>query len=96
MQKLKRSLGPPVELPPPCDEPTQMALKALQAGNASSGQQQMALKWIVSDCAKTHDEPFRPGPEGPRDTTFALGKAFVGRQIVKQLNTVRVTKEKSA
>ncbi|MCC6172066.1 MAG: hypothetical protein IT481_08560 [Gammaproteobacteria bacterium] len=71
-----------------------MALKALQAGNANSGQQQMALRWIVAAAAGTYDQPFRPGAGGDRDTAFACGRMFVGQQIVKQLNTVRVTKEK--
>lgn len=92
MAKLKRSPGPPVELPPPCDDVTYMALKALQTGTATNGQQQIALKWIINDCAKTYDQPFRPGPGGERDTAFACGKMFVGQQIVKQLNSVRTTK----
>ena len=91
MPKLhKRSPGPPVEAPAPCDDAEHYALKALQAGNATAGQQQTALKWIIEKAAGTYDLPFRPGD--PYDTTFACGRMFVGQQIVHQLNTVRVKK----
>ena len=59
------------------------ALRALLAGNATQGQQQRALKWII-DCAGTYDQPFRPA--SARDTDFACGMQHVGKQIVKLLN----------
>lgn len=55
-------------------------------GDADAQKQQRALKFIIENLAGTYDEPYRPGAEeGARDTTFAIGRAFVGRQIVKLL-----------
>jgi len=60
------------------------AIQALQRGNATPDQQRRALEWIVMQASGTYDEPYRPGgPEGERDTSYALGRASVGRQIVK-------------
>lgn len=86
----KRFLLPNAFAVPACDEPTQMALKALQAGVASAGQQKTALGWIVNEAAAAYDNPYRNGGDGDRETAFACGRMFVGQQIVKQLNTVRV------
>lgn len=91
--KSKRFLLPNAFAVPTCDEPTQMALKALQAGNASAGQQRLALEWIVNAAATTYDNPYRNGGDGDRETAFVCGRMFVGQQIVKQLNTVRVKLE---
>ncbi|GJD92927.1 hypothetical protein [Methylobacterium iners] len=63
------------------------ALKALQEGKASEGQQKRALALIITQIAATYDLPFRPGgSEGDRATAFASGKQFVGQQIVRLLN----------
>lgn len=60
------------------------ALQALQRGDADPHQQQRAIRWIVEAAAATYDLAYRPGgEEGRRDTDFALGRAFVGQQIVK-------------
>ena len=59
------------------------ALRALQAGNATEGQQKRALKWII-DCAGTYDQAYRP--TSARDTDFACGMQHVGKQITKLLN----------
>lgn len=59
------------------------ALRALQDGTASAGQQQRALKWII-ECAGTYDQAYRPA--SARDTDFACGMQHVGKQIVKLLN----------
>lgn len=62
------------------------ALQALMKGDASKDQQQRALKFVIENIAGAYDEPYRPGgEEGSRDTVFALGRAYVGRQIVKLL-----------
>lgn len=65
------------------------AIQALARGDAKPHQQQIALAWIINEASGTYDEPYRPGVSGERDTTFALGRAFVGRSIVKltKLNT---------
>jgi hypothetical protein len=74
--------------PPEYEPKHQGALQALANGTASAHQQRLALDWIVHKACGTYDEPYRPGGEdGSRDTTFALGRAFAGRQIVKLINT---------
>lgn len=59
------------------------ALQALVRGNASTDQQMRAIKWII-DASGTYDLPYRP--DSARDTDFACGKQFVGKQIVKLIN----------
>lgn len=73
---------------PPEYEPMHAAaLQALAQGKASAHQQRLALDWIMYRASNYLDEPFRPGgAEGDRDTVFALGRAFVGRQIAKLIN----------
>lgn len=61
------------------------ALRALQAGEASKEQQQLALKFIVETISGTYDWAFRPGAEGDRETLISLGRQFVGNQIVRLL-----------
>lgn len=62
------------------------ALRRVQAGTASPDEQKRAMAYIINTLAGAYDEPYRPGAEdGARDTVFALGRAFVGRQIVKLL-----------
>ena len=62
------------------------AIKALHDGTADSHQQRRALNWIIETAALTYDMPFRSDADGgERDTSFALGRVFVGQQIVKLL-----------
>lgn len=86
---VKRSPGPPPEIPVECSDADHAALKAMRDGNASSEQMKRGLDWIIAKAAGTYDLSFRPGAEGARDTDFAEGRRFVGLQIVKQLNTIR-------
>ena len=73
--------------PPEISEPELMALRALQAGIANRGQQEMVLTTIVTKFAGTYDMTFRPGGEdGRRATDFAAGKAFVGQRIMEALS----------
>lgn len=69
------------------------SIQALARGDADSGQQQMALKWIVENLCGTYDMVYRP--QGDRDTVFAAAKQFVGQQIVKatKLNLNALSKE---
>lgn len=70
------------------------ALQALEKGEATSEQQIKALKWIVEKLCGTYDLSYRP--DSSRDTDFALGKQFVGLQIVRFIKTNLATyKEKS-
>lgn len=72
--------------PPAYEDADAAALQALGRGNATPDQQKRALDWIVTRAAATYDLPYRPGgAEGARDTDFALGRMFVGQQIVKLL-----------
>jgi len=62
------------------------ALQALYRGDATKEQQQRALKYIIESIAGTYEFSYRPGgQDGDRDTAFALGRVFVGQQIVKLL-----------
>ena len=59
-------------------------MQALERGEATKDQQARALRWVIVAAAATYDMPYRPGAEdGRRDTDFALGRMFVGQQIVK-------------
>lgn len=78
--------------PVDAEDYTTSAIKALNAGLASSDQQKEALRWIIEDLARTYDLSYRPGTDGDRDTAFAEGKRFVGMQIVKQINRRQVAK----
>jgi hypothetical protein len=72
--------------PPAFDNADAAAIQALGTGSASSAQQKRALDWIITKAAGTYDFPYRPGGvEGERDTAIALGRMFVGQQIVKLL-----------
>lgn len=64
-----------------------VAIQALNAGTADPAQQKAALDWIINHAAETYGEPFRSDADGgSRDTDYALGKAKVGREIVKLIN----------
>lgn len=56
------------------------AIQALSRGEASEHQQKLALDWIVKELCKAHDLAFHPDQ---RETDFALGKQFIGKQIIK-------------
>lgn len=69
-----------------------VAMQQLAAGKASEVEQKRAFAWILK-LAGVNNEPFFPGGEdGRRSTDFALGKANVGRQIMKlvKLNLARI------
>lgn len=59
------------------------ALRALQSGTATEGQQKRALAWLIS-AARTYDQPYRSS--SPYDTAFACGMQWVGQSVVKLLN----------
>lgn len=84
MTRQKSPLQQPEPWKPHAWEPADAyALRALQDGTASPGQQQRALKWII-ECAGTYDQAYRPA--SARDTDFACGMQHVGKQVVKLLN----------
>jgi hypothetical protein len=55
------------------------AIQACINGTADARQQKRAMDWILNVAAKTFDQPYF---DNARDTDFALGKAFVGKQII--------------
>lgn len=60
-----------------------IALKNLEAGNASERQQKHILDLLLN-ISGVRDLEFRPGgDDGRRASDFASGKRFVGLQIVK-------------
>lgn len=60
------------------------ALQALNRGDATEEQQRRALRFVIETLCGTYDLAYRPA--SARDTDFALGKAYVGQQIVKLLH----------
>lgn len=63
------------------------AVQAVAHGRASEEQQRRAMNFIVHSLCGTYDMQFRPGGrEGDRDTCFALGRDFVGKQLIKFIN----------
>lgn len=63
-----------------------LAMKALVAGSATADQQRIGMDWIINTLCGTYDWPFRPGPEGHRETDIALGRQLVGKSIVHEIN----------
>ena len=70
--------------PAPYSEDEVRAIKALAEGEASAGQQKMALAWIIKGAAGTYDQSFVPTE--PETTAFTEGRRSVGNQIVKLVN----------
>lgn len=73
-------------LPPHAELADYTAMQALAAGTADKEQQQRALRWIIEKGARTYDFSYRPGTSD-RETNIALGRQFVGQQIVKLIRT---------
>lgn len=59
------------------------AIQALNKGNATEGQQQVALKCIIEKMCGYQDEQFCP--ENQRVTDFYLGRKNVASQIMKEI-----------
>ena len=79
---MKKSKPPWMPLAPPSN--VTLAIKGLATGTANDEQQKIALKWIIETLCCTYDWPYRP--ESERDTNVLLGRQFVGKQIVKEIN----------
>ena len=82
-EKKKRGNSP--WIPPAVPVPVTMAIKGLYAGTATPEQQQQALEWIIQHLCATHDQQFYLGADGQRETDFALGKRFVGLQLIREI-----------
>lgn len=92
MQRLK--LGPqPYRLYWPEGKPgdqlkaqVHAAFRACSLGEATPEQQRLAVEFLVYDVCARYDQPYRPGPDGDRDTAFACGRQWVGQQITTFVN----------
>ena len=76
----KKSIADTPAVPAAYEVADVAAIQALIRGEADSEQQQRGLKWIIERSAGTYDHHYY---EHERHTAFALGRAFVGQQIVK-------------
>jgi hypothetical protein len=63
------------------------ALKALSRGTAESHQQVLAVQHLIDLC-HNGGAHFFPGEDGRRNTDFALGRAWVGQQIVTMIKWI--------
>lgn len=79
-KKVTRAQGP--QVPPGYELADVSAFQALQSGTATPDQQMRALRWLIERGAGTYEFNYYPSD---RDTAFALGRAFVGQQVVKLL-----------
>lgn len=70
--------------PPELEPADAEALQACMRGTATGEQQKRAITWVIEIAAATYDWSYRPG-ENDRDTNIALGRQFVGQQIVRAL-----------
>lgn len=61
------------------------AFKALSKGEATEYQQRLTTSIIVKNFSATHDQAYMSGSS--EDTAFMLGRGFVGKQILKYINT---------
>jgi len=79
-KKPSRAVGP--FIPPEYELAEASAFQALERGDADEFQQKRALRWLIERAAGTYEFQYYPSE---RDTAFALGRAFVGQQVVKLL-----------
>lgn len=69
-------------IPSPYEAADVSAFQALQRGDATADQQQRALRWLIEKASGAYEFQYYPSD---RDTAFALGRGFVGQQVVKLL-----------
>lgn len=60
-------------------------IQALHRGDATPEMQREALRFIIEEVAGAYDLPYYPDD---RDTAFACGKQFVGKQLVKMTKLI--------
>lgn len=93
VRKLVPKAPDPAYAGPPTDPAVAAAFQALVRGECPAHLQQKAINFLIYDACKTYEPAFRPGAaDAERETTFALGKQFVGQLIVGLLK-VKVNKE---
>lgn len=91
---MSRKPRDPAWLPVPYEPADIEALQALSRGECPAHLQKRALDWIIRTAAGTYEPAFRSDADGgERETAFALGRAYVGQQIVKLVNLPPQVKE---
>lgn len=84
MTARKPPSGPPEPYHPVAYEDEDVyALKALNRGEASEGQQQRIMHWLIQRACMFDEMSYRPGVDGERATAFCEGRRFVGLQVLK-------------
>lgn len=83
--KIRADRLKPVKLPNPTDPATfdeviVYGLHGLADGNASAQQQKKVLEWIINQASRANGVHYFPDHQ--RNTDYALGRAFVGQQII--------------
>jgi hypothetical protein len=71
--------------PAPYDKYDVRAVQALASGVANEEQQKRALKYIIEILSAAYDLPYYPDD---RDTAFACGRQYVGKQLVKLMKLI--------
>lgn len=87
-QRPQLELGQPW-LSPPIPEQIIYATKALNNGNASAGQQQAFMRWLMFELCVIGKSPFHPGApgvDGARVTDFTLGMQQVARVLASAMD----------
>lgn len=90
-EKSLKALKPPEPNEPAgFSEAEAFAIQAMIAGEASPHQQRIGMAWIVNEASRAHGEHFH---ENDRKEAFALGRAFVGQQIIglAKINLIAIT-----
>lgn len=59
------------------------AIQKLEEGTATAGEQRMALACILKKFCRVYDQHYIPDSE--RDTSFLLGRAYPGQQLLKYM-----------
>lgn len=77
------------------EEADVLAIQAVARGEADSGQQQRALRWIVESASMTYQQSFTPNQSDV--TSFIEGRRSVGNQVIKlmKLDLRAITKAKT-
>ncbi len=91
MKKIKPLMPGLASLPTVPQAADASAIKALSNGTANEDQQKRALAWILEEACALPIWPYR---ESQRETDIALGRHFVGQQIVGllKINVSELTK----
>ena len=83
--KQKQGTPPAFRLSGPVTDAEIHALRALEKGEATAYQQQLALRCILVTVSGAYDQEFVVGQ--PDQSAFRGGRAFVGRMVLKMIKT---------